>query len=175
MYSITMPRVLTLRQGHLYAQPVEEMKALRIEASREEIAAEDTVQVTAGLHEGTEVLLDITFGSAQKVELTVAYGLERLVLRYDRQKQSMQIDRTGMKLGARGLRTFKLFADESLAVQLFLDRTAVEAFFQHGEQTASFLVFPEKNIVPELLVKADGAMQKVLGTVWELAAFQFNK
>ena len=54
------------------------------------------------------------------------------------------------------------------------DRAAVEAFFQHGEDVASMLVFPEKNIRPELRIEADAALETVTGRVWELDAFRFN-
>ena len=175
MYTLTMPRVLTLRQGHLYSQPAEEMKALRVAESACELVGRNQQMLAADLHEGSEILLNVVFGQAKKLALTLSYGLEKLCFRYDRTQQVMQIDRTGMKLGGHGVRSFKLYAEESLTLQLFVDRTAIEAFFQHGEQTASLLVFPEKNIVPDLSLRSDQPMENVAGTVWKLDGFKFNK
>ena len=169
-----MPRVLTLRQGHIYAQPAEEMKALRVAESACELAGRNQQTLAANLHEGSEILLNIVFGQAKRIELTLSYGLEKLCFRYDRTQQVMQIDRTGMKLGGRGVRSFKLYAEESLTLQLFVDRTAIETFFQHGEQTASLLVFPEKNIVPDFSLHSDQPMENIAGTVWKLDGFNFN-
>lgn len=126
------------------------------------------------LFDGSEVLLDITLGKAQKITMTLAYGLEKTVFSYDRTTQAMTIDRTGMKNGGRGVRRFKMFVDKVLSLQMFVDRAAVEAFFQHGEDVASMLVFPEKNIRPELRIEADAALETVTGRVWELDAFRFN-
>ena len=87
----------------------------------------------------------------------------------------MVIDRDGMKLGGRGQRRFKLYADDNFSLQLFVDHTAVEAFFQHGDETATFFVFPEKNILPEFRLVSDEPMESVSGRVWELDSFRFHE
>ncbi len=174
MYSLTMPRVLTLRQGHIFSRPANELKVLRIESTVIDIDSDMEDKLSTKLFDGSEVLLDITLGEAKKVELTLVYGLEKTVFSYDHTTQVMTIDRTGMKNGGRGVRRFKMFVDCVLSLQLFADRTAVEAFFQHGEEVASFLVFPEKNIRPELRVTADAPLETVTGRVWELDSFRFN-
>ena len=174
VHSLTMPRVLTLRQGKIFSQPAKELRALRIESSAEDLDAAVTTSVRAGLAEGAEALLDITFGKAQRVTVTLAYGLEHVTLRYDRPTQVMSIDRTGMKRGGQGTRTFKLFTDQSLSLQLFVDRTIVEAFFEHGEECATFNVFPEKYILPELRIESDAPMENVTGRIWELDAIQYR-
>ena len=135
MYSLTLPRVLTLRQGHIFSRPAAELKALRIESTAIDIDADMESSILTRLFDGSEVLLDITLGKAQKVTM---------------------------------------FVDKVLSLQMFVDRAAVEAFFQHGEDVASMLVFPEKNIRPELRIEADAALETVTGRVWELDAFRFN-
>ena len=139
-----------------------------------DIEAQETDCVRANLAEGGEVLLNITLGKAQTIHMTLGYGMEKTVLHYDHKQQIMTIDRTGMNLGGKGKRSFKLYVDQTLSIQLFIDRTAIEAFFQNGEEAASFFVFPEKNILPELVVTSDEAMEEVSGRVWELAAFRFR-
>ena len=78
-----------------------------------------------------------------------------------------------MKLGGRGKRRFKLFADKELDVQLFVDRTAVELFMQNGEETASFFVFPEADVKPQLIISSDSAIDAV-GTIYELGEITFK-
>ena len=174
IFSLTLPRVLTLRQGHIYSQPAKEMRALRVEATAKSIDADMERRVRETLFDGSELLLDLTLGKARRVSMTLAYGREKLVFSYDRAEQTMTIDRTGMKKGGRGLRRFRLFADRTLAIQLFVDKTAVEAFFQHGEEAATLFVFPEKQIRPELVLESDAPMESVTGRVWELDAIRFN-
>ena len=174
MFSLTMPRVLTLRQGHIYSKPAKELRALRIEETAKGIDAEMGSRIRESLFDGSEILLSITLGTARRVAATLAYGRETLVFAYDRAEQTMTIDRTGMKKGGRGVRRFRLFADRTLTLQLFVDKTAVEAFFQHGEEAASLFVFPEKQIRPELIVESDAPMESVTGRVWELDAIRFK-
>lgn len=174
LYSLTMPRVLTLRQGHIFAKPAKELRALRMEESAIDIDAAETTSVAVPLGEGAEILLDVTLGKAQKIDFSLLYGLEKTVLHYDRATQVMTIDRDGMKLGGRGMRKFKLYADDILSLNIFVDRTAIEIFFQHGEEVASFFVFPEKNILPEIGVVADRPLESVSGRVWELAPIVFK-
>ena len=126
------------------------------------------------LGEGAEVLLDVEFGKAQQIDIELIYGFEKTVMSYDRRTQVMTIDRTGMKLGGRGVRKFKIYADETLALNLFVDRTAIEAFFEYGEEVASFFVFPEKNILPELVIKGDAPISSVSGRIWDMDAIKFS-
>ncbi len=174
MYSLTMPRVLTLRQGHIYSKPAKEMQALRVQETAMDIEAHETDLVRTGLSEGAEILLDISLGQAQQVSMVLAYGMEKTILSYDRSTQVMTIDRSGMELGGRGVRKFKLYVDQVLSIHLFVDRTAIEAFFQHGEEAASFFVFPKKNILPELVISSETPMEEVSGRVWELDGIQFR-
>ena len=175
VFSLTLPRVLTLRQGHIYSKPAKELRALRIQETAVDIDAAETKQVSADLGEGAEVLLDVTMGKAQQLDFEIVYGLEKVVFHYDRHTQVMVIDRDGMKLGGRGQRRFKLYADDNFSLQLFVDHTAVEAFFQHGDETATFFVFPEKNILPEFRLVSDEPMESVSGRVWELDSFRFHE
>ena len=174
MYSLTMPRELRLRQGHIYSRPAREMKDLRIQETAMEIEGEALKEIARPLFDGSEILLDIEMGAAKEIVVTLAYGTESLLFIYDRHAQTMAIDRNGMRKGGRGIRRFKLFADTNLSLQLFVDRTAVEAFFQHGEEAASILVFPEKNIQPEVRVTADGEMVSLNGKIWELDGFWYR-
>ena len=174
MYSLTMPRELRLRQGHIYSRPAREMKDLRIQETAVEMESEALTEIARPLFDGSEILLDIEMGEAKELVVALKYGTESLLFIYDRRAQTMSIDRNGMRNGGRGIRRFKLFADTKLSLQIFVDKTAVEAFFQHGEEAASILVFPEKNIKPELQVTADGEMMSLSGKIWELDGYWYR-
>ena len=51
-------------------------------------------------------------------------------------------------------------------------RSAVEVFFQDGEQVASFFLFPKEDIKPELIISSDSPVE-VNGKIYELGAFNF--
>ena len=169
-----MPRELRLRHGHLYAAPARELKALRIEESAREFSVQKTAAQTLPLPEGAEVLLSMRMGRAKRLTIELAYGLEVLRFIYDRERQLMQIDRMGMTNGGRGVRTFRLYSEDTLQWHFFIDKTAIEVFFQNGEQTASLQVFPEKNILPEMTLAADAELSEIAGSVWQLDSLHFS-
>ena len=169
VHSLTLPRVLSLRQGKLYQDPLPELERLRVEAEAEDLDANETKAISVKLSKTAELVLDITPGQASVITCALYYGVEHLDFQYVRRSQVMTIDRTGMKLGGRGTRKFKLYSDQNLALHIFVDRTVIETFFQHGEETATTNVFPEKDIAPELRIYADRPMRRVSGRAWALA------
>jgi len=52
--------------------------------------------------------------------------------------------------------------------------TAVEVFFQDGEEAASFFVFPTKKEKPKLVISADRKLERIEGSLWELGGFTWN-
>ena len=174
MYSLTLPRELLLRQGHIFSKPARELRELRVQESAITLDTDLTEELEVNLYDGSEILLDITLGEAQRVRLELVYGLEKISFLFERTEQTLVIDRTGMKLGGRGKRKFRLYVDQVLSLQMFVDRTAIEAFFQHGEETASLFVFPEKNIQPELRLYSDAPMESISGRIWQLDSFKFR-
>ena len=86
----------------------------------------------------------------------------------------MTLDRTGMRLGGRGVRRFRLAVRDSLRLHIYQDKTAVEVFFQDGEEAASFFVFPTKEEKPKLVISADRKLERIEGSLWELGGFTWN-
>ena len=60
-------------------------------------------------------------------------------------------------------------------MNIFIDRTAIEIFFQNGEEVASFLVFPEEDVAPVFSVEADSPMEKVMGSIWDLDRLRYGE
>ncbi|MBR2733768.1 MAG: glycoside hydrolase family 32 protein, partial [Selenomonadaceae bacterium] len=104
LYSLTMPRELTIHQGKVRSQPVKEMEALRKERTDVDVSNEQNVPIQ--LPKGSESDITITFGQARKAEVAVKWGAEKFVFKYDRDTQIMTLDRNGMNLGGKGIRPF---------------------------------------------------------------------
>ena len=175
MHCLTLPRVLTLRQGHIFSEPVRELKGLRHRETEQPLEAEGESEFSTTLYDLTEVILDLTMGDAYMISVELVFGLEKLVLRYNRLEQVMTIDRNGMKLGGRGTRAFKLYAEQTLSLRIYIDYAAVEVFFQHGEEAAAIALFPEKNIRPMLRVFSDVDMPQISGVLWELEPIHYER
>jgi beta-fructofuranosidase len=173
IYSLTMPRTLTLRDDHIYAEPVKEVRDLRMKVMQE-IDAENVETIHAILPREAEILLNIELGKAAKLTLDVLFSEEKVVFLYDAVKQVMTIDRRGMQLGGHGVRRFRLAAEEHMQLRIFLDHTVIELFCQYGEETATLMVFPKKGYMPELRLAADDILPHVTGTIWKLGGIVYK-
>ena len=69
---------------------------------------------------------------------------------------------------------FRLAVRDSLKLHIYQDKTAVEVFFQDGEEAASFFVFPTKKEKPKLVISADRKLECIEGSLWELGEFTWN-
>lgn len=189
LYSLTMPRVLTLRQGHVYSQPVEEIKALRNLETRIDIDAVNISEFKQTLPKASEVSLDIEWGEAKKIALAINYGDEKITLDYDKATQIMTISREGMKLGGKGIRPFndgkntdvnlgirkfKLFSSQKISFNMFIDRSTMEIFLQKGEEVATFLVYPENDVKPVITIETDEKVASMNGHVWEMNPIKYE-
>ena len=173
LFSLTVPRELTLQDGVLYQKPVAELSALRKQTSERQVREISAYEYQALLPELCEAKLAIYMGNSDYVKLLLAYGDERLMFCYDRLQQIMTIDRSGMKQGAKGMRHFKLAAEEVLKLHLLVDRSAVEVFFQDGREAASMLIFPATQTAPRLILQGNDKLSKLEGSIWELSPHQY--
>ena len=186
LYCLTMPRELTLKQGHVFSAPVKEMENLRGECKEVNVSNSD--KISEQLPDGSESDLTIKFGDAQKVEMALQYEGEKFTISYDRATQTMILDRNGLKLGGKGIRPFsdgkntnvnigtrkfKLYADETLQFRMFVDHSAIELFLQNGEEAASMLIYPEKATAPKLEICSDKPMEGVCGKIWQLGKLNY--
>ena len=78
-----------------------------------------------------------------------------------------------MKNGGRGVRKFKLPAANNLNIRLFIDRSAIEVFFQQGLEAASLLVYPMTDIIPQLELKTDRPVA-ITGAIWQLKTYNYQ-
>ena len=173
LFSLTVPRELRLSNGHIYQQTIEELKALRKPATEIIWQADNVDSYQQPLADKSEIECTVELGKAKAVAFELIYGEERLFFSYDRANQVMTIDRNGMKLGGRGKRQFILPAEDKLQVQLLVDKSAVEVFFQQGLETAATLIFPKEEINPVFAMKSAGKIKSLQGKSWTLDSFTF--
>ena len=175
LFSLTMPRELRLADGRLFYAPLEEMKSLR-KGAAQKFGASQVEELGQELAPKSEIELEVAFGEAQEVHIDFAYMEtgEYMRFSYARRTAVMTLDRTGMRLGGRGVRRFRLAVRDSLKLHIYQDKTAVEVFFQDGEEAASFFVFPTKKEKPKLVISADRKLERIEGSLWELGGFTWN-
>lgn len=172
-YSLTMPRELTLKGDHIYSVPVVEMKEMR-SGECADYREKDTNYFETDVFETAEVEITIALGTASKVDVALEYDEEKLVYRYSRQEKSMSILRDSMKLGGRGSRKFHLSADGQLKILLYVDKAAIEGFFQDGYEAASTLIFKDKDIAPKLIIDTDVDVDELSIQIYKLSGFTYR-
>ena len=50
-----------------------------------------------------------------------------------------------MDLGGKGIRKFKLKADKSLKLHMFIDNSVIEIYYQEGLETTTLMYFPKSD------------------------------
>lgn len=172
-YSLTMPRELTLKAGHVYSLPVNEMKELW-SGNHAEYCEKDLKYFEADVFETAEIEMTIALGTATQVDVSLKYDDEKLVYSYNRQEKSMSILRDGMKLGGKGSRKFHLSDDGDLKILLYVDKTAIESFFQDGYEAASILIFKKQDTLPKITIDTDDNADNISIQIHELSGFSYR-
>ena len=173
LYSMTMPRELIWKQGKLYSHPVQEMKELRELGSARQLQCKNTAELKLDLPQQAELSLRIDAGQAKFLWMELLWGEEKVRFTYERQTQMLSIDRSGMSLGGRGIRHLLLPMEDSLSLTLYVDRTAIESFWQDGARAASFMVFPRVQEKLQWKLSADAPMAGIMVSCWSLAGISY--
>ncbi|OIN68308.1 sucrose-6-phosphate hydrolase [Exiguobacterium sp. KRL4] len=146
-HALTLPRELTLEQGHLRQKPVRELTSLRKDTLYEQplVVEQQASPVQAEVFE--LVLSHLAISSGQ-FELKVrASEQEETILRYDTQTRRFTLDRTrsGAEVPAVEYGTTRsITLTEPLhTLRLFVDRSSIEVFLNDGEAVASARIFPK--------------------------------
>ncbi|MEK4979444.1 glycoside hydrolase family 32 protein [Bacillus sp. FSL K6-6540] len=151
-HCLTLPRMLTFREGRLIQQPVPELQALRDHA----VEAEDTLHSEVKSYEGVqgtafEMICEFQAIEADVVGIEFRAGEgERTVIRYESGQRKVTLDRSSSgativsDYGAERscmLRTER----NSIKFHLFVDISSVELFINDGEEVFTSRIFPKWN------------------------------
>lgn len=177
IFGLTLPRVLEWREGILYQRPLEQLENLRGECLTDLTDA----KLTSYRGETYRLLLDSrtaevqlelsTEGTDACPEIVFQFGEEFISIRYDKYNAVCVLDRSNMRLGGKGVRRFRLKTGECLKLQIFIDRSLMEIFYQDGQETTTCAYFPQEAGM-ELVVRGTSAIKKV--QVWDLKRIQYE-
>lgn len=158
---MSLPCVLTLRTGpqgvRLYREPVKELETLRTTHKqwKNEILKPASVLEPDLTGDLLEIETDIDVGTAKEIRLIVR-GVE--IIYSVPEKTLACLERTGPLVPQ----------DGKIHLQIFLDRTSLEIFGNHGETVMSFCFIPPENDM-NVRLAADGG-EAVVNTLdlWKL-------
>jgi len=177
--TMSLPRVLWLgKDGMLRMRPVEELEMLRYNGQRRAdltIKADTELPLKGIRGNSLELKLEIAPNSAEQVGLKVCCspdGEEQTVIYYDATEKKLKIDTRKSSLGE-GRKSIEagpleLGANESLKLQVFVDKSVVEVF-ANDRQAVMRRIYPTRKDSAGVILFAKGGSATVRTLqAWEM-------
>jgi beta-fructofuranosidase len=179
---LSLPRQLSvLSKGELGMQPAPELQALRRSHRRwcELVChGDDAIMLDGAAGAAIEIIVEWEPGDATEVGLKVRAapdGTEETLILFDRAAQRLRIDRTRSSLAEDTSSAdvggpFRLDADESLRLHVFLDASVIEVF-ANGRACLSTRIYPTRpeSIALGVFARGGRATLRSLDT-WRMAS-----
>lgn len=147
VYSLTMPRELTLKDGLLYQSPLIEMKELRIEriVNINNMTASNWNSENIN-NNSYELIIDLKNVDSDIFELRFAKGKEEYSsLQLDFKNNIGILDNTNRANGPKLIRKFKLKNETKYKINMFVDNSSVEIYLQDGREVLSSRIYPNES------------------------------
>ena len=173
-HSLTIPRVLKYRDKVLYQNPINEIRNLREDQiinikslnCKEHILTFDTRCI--------EMMLSLELNSSSFVEIKFKFNDEYILLTYDKKNELCTIDRKNMCFGGKGVRKFKLKALDELKLNIFIDNSIMEIYYQEGLEVTTLVYFPKEEKMEIQINDSSETKIKELN-IWSLRGIEYEK
>lgn len=157
---MTIPRELSLMNGHLYQRPVREIENYRVNPviyKNTDISGEVRLPGVKG--RTLELTAEVLSGDFEKLSIHIAHNEEYTsCFTYNQKEQSIEFDRTysGMRRDVISQRKMKLGNPQStLKLRLILDKYSAELFVNDGYQVFSATFYTPLE-ADEIVFRCDG-------------------
>lgn len=157
---MTIPRELSLVDGHLFQSPVRELENYRVNPviyKNTEISGEVSLAGIKG--RVLDLSAEVLSGDFEKLSIQIAHNAEYTsCFTYNQKEQSIAFDRTysGMRRDAVSQRKMKIDNPQStLKLRLILDKYSAELFVNDGYQTFSATFYTPLE-ADEIVFRCDG-------------------
>lgn len=168
MGSLTMPRVIEFKNNVLYQKP------FMIDSLRDQIIKNlENLDIQSlnidNISKGIECYIDISF--EKECEIRLNFGEEYISITYDKKSEECIINRENMYYGGKGIRRMKLSYDKSLRLDMYIDSSICEIYYQDGKKAATINYFPKENDF-DIEIKSKVKINKL--TVWKLKEIRYE-
>ena len=172
MLGLTMPRVLEYKDEVLYQKPLELIENLRekkiIDINNQ---IEENYVVKLG-PKSVECKLDLDLSNIENLDIRFKFKDEYISLLYNKKDEVCILDRSNMELGGKGIRKFKLKAEDSMKLHMFIDNSVMEIYYQDGLETTTLMYFPKEEGL-EIEIKNNININTL--QVWNLRGIKYEK
>lgn len=173
-HCLTLPRVLTVKNGKLIQQPAEELKALREnELETNLMLNNENIEIEGFNGNVYELYAEFTKSTAAQfgVELRVGNG-EKTVIKYNTDEKKVIFDRTSSgDAFAEEYGTIRKCAIKAdiISFQIFVDVSSVEVFVNNGEEVFTGRIFPDQESKGIRFFSSGGSV-RVNTLKWDLSS-----
>ncbi|CAI2444723.1 Sucrose-6-phosphate hydrolase [Serratia liquefaciens] len=165
--ALTLPRELTLScEGNVLMNPARELTALRGEQqSFDAVSVRNQRQVlTDGVQE-LALTLNVAASDAERYGIVIGTAARLYV---DNQTHRLVLERFSEDLGLCGCRSVPLPEADILSLRVFIDRSSLEVFVNHGEACLTSRIYPTDGQRSVTLFAEGGLAQFGAAQAWEL-------
>lgn len=174
IFSLTLPRVLEYKNEILYQRPFKMVENLREEKIIENKNINSSEIYNLKLNSrNVEIKLDLDIKDSDFIDIRLKFKDEYISLNYDKKENVFVVDRTNMELGGKGVRKFKLEAQDSLKLHMFIDNSVMEIYYQDGLETTTVMYFPKEDDF-EFEIKNDNNVKINQLFVWKLRGVKYE-
>jgi beta-fructofuranosidase len=148
--SMTLPRVLELKDNKIYTTPVPELKKLRKNDQLfENVVIKDSFEFEGVSGDCLEMVMAIAPMKANRFGINVRSNKdknERTVVEYDCIKHILSLDRERSGQGDGGIRSAEVqLLNQELKLQIFIDHSSIEIFINNGEKVMTARIYPSED------------------------------
>ena len=165
--ALTLPRELTLScEGNVLMNPARELTALRGEQqSFDAVSVRNQRQVlTDGVQE-LALTLNVAASDAERYGIVIGTAARLYV---DNQTHRLVLERFSEDPGLCGCRSVPLPEADILSLRVFIDRSSLEVFVNHGEACLTSRIYPTDGQRSVTLFAEGGLAQFGAAQAWEL-------
>ncbi|SFL87429.1 glycoside hydrolase family 32 protein [Salibacterium qingdaonense] len=166
LHCLTFPRELSMQEGHLYQQPIEEYKQLRgTHASTTVAAANETAAWASWTAAAAELYIEIETKASWMISWRGCFHIS-----YDAEEQTLTFERPDVETGEPEQRVSRV--NKVHALHCLFDRSSAEVFVNGGEYASTSRIFPEQEAAGLQFAAEAAAVFHV--HAWELQSLQWQ-
>lgn len=169
LYTLTLPRDLTLEDGKLKQRLSEEYVQLRdkqiFNAAYRQVKA-----ISCPLNSWSEINLELAYSS--RIECVFVYGDEQLKLIFDPEKELCSLVKANFHYGKNTKRCMT-YQGNHVKLQMILDTSVLEIFINEGEAVMSSLFYPLHEL-SEFKIISDETFDVLSCDIWQLKGITYE-
>lgn len=175
--SMTLPRILEMKDGKLVQKPIDSIETYRKNHERQELVVSgqvDTNMVASVAELDISVVhidalsFSISLFKGEKEETKVTYLVKEELLVFDRSMSGHSIvGNLEHEENSNKRQTKVALINERLDLRIFLDKSSVEIFIQGGSKTMTSLVYPKEDSIGLSLSSNQGSSTFIINK-WDL-------